>query len=261
MLYNRFISLAQAKANIKEANGQNITFVSFFLGLGYVLFIVFGGLLLGCLFGILSSLLTKQTQRMKEVEPLVMFSFAYLSYICAELFGWSGILALISCGLFQSRYAFRNISSESLSLVKYSVKLMSSSSECVLFLYLGMEIFQSFELNLSFLCWSLLFCFFIRFIVIFGLSVLINKYQCSEENISFQEQFIMSYAGLRGAMSFSLVLMIDQDLFPEARMFKSATLIIILFTVFVQGGTIEYWVSLFDIKQKKRRKSDNSGNN
>jgi NhaP-type Na+/H+ or K+/H+ antiporter len=136
---------------------------------------------------------------------------------------------------FQSGYAFKNISSESLSLVKYGVKLMSSSSECIIFLYLGMEIFQSFELNLSFLCWSLLLCFIIRFIVIFGLSFLINNYQCSEENISFQEQFIMSYAGLRGAMSFSLVLMIDQDLFQEARMFKSTTLIIILFTVFVQG--------------------------
>ena len=64
----------------------------------------------------------------------------------------------------------------------------------------------------------------------------------------------MSYAGLRGAMSFSLVLMIDQDLFPEAKMFKSTTLIIILFTVFVQGGTIKYWVKLFDIKQKKEDK-------
>ena len=33
-------------------------------------------------------------------------------------------------------------------------------------------------------------------------------------------------------------------------MFKSTTLIIILFTVFVQGGTIKYWVKLFDIKKK-----------
>merc|ERR1712128_68692 len=60
----------------------------------------------------------------------------------------------------------------------------------------------------------------------------------------------MSFAGLRGGMAFSLVLMIDKNLFPEARMFKSTTLIIILFTVFVQGGTIKYWVKLFDIKKK-----------
>ena len=79
----------------------------------------------------------------------------------------------------------------------------------------------------------------------------VTLYQCSKENnISFQEQFIMSYAGLRGEMSFSLVLMICQDLFfPDERMFKSATLIIILFTVFVQGGTIKYWIRLFEIER------------
>ena len=107
------------------------------------------------------------------------------------------------------------------------------------------------ELDLNFLFWTLLFCFFIGFVVIFGLSFLINKYQCSKgNNISFQEQLIMSYAVLRGEMSFSLVLMICQDLFfPDERMFKSATLIIILFTVFVQGGTIKYWIRLFEIER------------
>jgi len=35
-------------------------------------------------------------------------------------------------------------------------------------------------------------------------------------------------------------------------MFKTTTLLIVLFTVFVQGGTIKYWVKLFEMKPEKR---------
>merc|ERR1719233_503297 len=114
--------------------------------------------------------------------------------------------------------------------------MISSACECIIFLYLGMEIFQSFQLNISFFCWSLLLCFILRFATIFALSFLINAWQSKDQKISYQEQFIMAYSGLRGGMAFSLALMVNEELFPEANMFKTTTLLIVLFTVFVQGG-------------------------
>ena len=50
-----------------------------------------------------------------------------------------------------------------------------------------------------------------------------------------KEQFIMAYGGLRGAVGFSLVSMVNQSDVPAAQMFLTTTLAVIMFTVFLQG--------------------------
>jgi hypothetical protein len=52
-----------------------------------------------------------------------------------------------------------------------------------------------------------------------------------------QEQFIMSYGGLRGAVGFSLVKLIDKSIVPSAGIFVTATLAVIMSTVFIQVKT------------------------
>lgn len=58
----------------------------------------------------------------------------------------------------------------------------------------------------------------------------------------------MSYSGLRGAVGFSLVVLISNELVPAAPMFKTTTLVVVIFTVFFQGSTIKPLVKLLDIK-------------
>jgi NhaP-type Na+/H+ or K+/H+ antiporter len=48
----------------------------------------------------------------------------------------------------------------------------------------------------------------------------------------------MAYGGLRGAVSFSLVEMLKADDIKPRQMFVTTTLIVILFTVFVQVNSI-----------------------
>lgn len=65
----------------------------------------------------------------------------------------------------------------------------------------------------------------------------------------------MAYGGLRGAVGFSLVEMINADVIPPAQMFVTTTLAVVLFTIFIQGGTIKFLVNLLDIdKAKDERK-------
>ena len=59
--------------------------------------------------------------------------------------------------------------------------------------------------------------------------------------INLQEQFIAAYGGLRGAVGFSLVEMIDPNVVPPKQMFVTTTLAVVIFTVFFQ-------VKIFDIK-------------
>jgi len=62
------------------------------LGIVKFFVVIFGGLMVGVFFGLLSSFITKFTSSVKVVEPIIIFGFAYLSYIMAEMFHFSGII-------------------------------------------------------------------------------------------------------------------------------------------------------------------------
>lgn len=79
------------------------------------------------------------------------------------------------------------------------------------------------------------------------MSAIVNPYRVRK--INFQEQFIMAYGGLRGAVAFSLVAMLDETTVKAKPIFLTTTLLVILFTVFIQGGTIKWLVRLLNIKK------------
>ena len=45
-----------------------------------------------------------------------------------------------SCGLVQAHYSFKNISKKSYTTVKYFIKMLSATSDCVIFLFLGIAL-------------------------------------------------------------------------------------------------------------------------
>ena len=59
----------------------------------------------------------------------------------------------------------------------------------------------------------------------------------------------MAYGGLRGAVGFSLVTILPDE-HPLKDMFLLTTLVVIFFTVFIQGGTIKFLVSKLKIARK-----------
>merc|ERR1719508_194224 len=65
--------------------------------------------------------------------------------------------------------------------------------------------------------------------------------------IKFEEQFIMAYGGLRGAVGFSLACVLTKDQWYR-ELFLSTALSMVFFTVFLQGSTIKLLVKLFNIK-------------
>ena len=74
-------------------------------------------------------------------------------------------------------------------------------------------------------------CLICRFIAVYGLVWVVNKYRVKKINL--QEQFIMAYGGLRGAVGFSLVKMVKCTVEPR-NMFITTTLIVVMFTIFLQ---------------------------
>ena len=65
------------------------------------------------------------------------------------------------------------------------------------------------------------------------LTALANQYRLHK--LSPVDQFVMMYGGLRGAVAFALVLLIDSKKVPHADMFVTTTIAVVYWTVFVQA--------------------------
>lgn len=64
------------------------------------------------------------------------------------------------------------------------------------------------------------------------LASLANKFRLHQLN--GVEKFVMSYGGLRGAVAFALVLLIDPKIIKLQPLFVTTTIAVIYFTVFFQ---------------------------
>ncbi|XP_052104403.1 Na(+)/H(+) exchanger beta-like isoform X2 [Mytilus californianus] len=222
-----------------------------FLGIVSFFVVSFGGIAIGVVFGMITAVITKYTEHVRVIEPLSVFVLAYMSYLMAELFHFSGIISLIACGLTQAQYAFHNISTKSHTTVKYFSKMQSSISDCIIFVFLGIALFKKgmFERenwNPWFIIWTLVLCLLYRFLVVFLLTYFVNKSN-RVRRIGKDEQFIMAYGGLRGAVAFSLMDLLKAKNLPK-EMFTTTLMVLIFFTVFVQGITIKPLVKLLRVK-------------
>lgn len=79
-----------------------------------------------------------------------------------------------------------------------------------------------------------------------------NKFRLHQ--LSKVEKFVMSYGGLRGAVAFALVLLIDPKIVPLQPMFMTTTIAVIYFTVFIQGISIKPLVKILNVKTAEKRK-------
>ncbi|TRY63115.1 hypothetical protein TCAL_08230 [Tigriopus californicus] len=241
VLYNMMNTMAEI-----EAAGEVITLGQIGLGLASFVTVACGGLLIGIIMGVLTALITRTTSEVRVVEPLALFGMGYLAYVTAELFHWSGIISLIGCGIVQAHYAFKNISKKSYTTVKYFIKMLSATSDCIIFLFLGIALVEGPHYwHTGFVVWTISFTLICRFVGVYGLTFLANRRRIRKVNL--QEQFIMAYGGLRGAVGFSLVEMINKEVIPPKQMFVTTTLAVVMFTIFIQGGTIKFLVNLLEI--------------
>ena len=237
VLYNSMVALGSI---------EHVSTVDYFMVFLSFFTVVFGGFMIGCIIGLISSYIVKFTKQTRVIEPLIILTMSYLSYILAETIHWSGIISLIGCGVIQKRYAFRNMSRKSNITVKYAVKTMAAICDCMIFLFLGYVTITDHVWHTGFTLWTCLFCLIFRFASVYFLSFIINRTRVKP--ISLQEQFIMSYGGLRGAVGFSLAQVLsDQN--PFKQMFLTTTVFMVFFTVFIQGGTIKFLVNKLKIKK------------
>ncbi|XP_065724899.2 sodium/hydrogen exchanger 3 isoform X28 [Drosophila suzukii] len=222
-------------------------------GVGSFFVVALGGTAIGIIWGFLTGLVTRFTDHVRVIEPIFIFVMAYLAYLNAEIFHMSGILAITFCGITMKNYVESNISQKSHTTVKYALKMLSSSAETIIFMFLGVATVNNMHVwNTCFVLLTITFCSVFRVIGVILLSALANRFRLHK--LSRVDQFVMSYGGLRGAVAFALVLLVDENVVKQKNMFVTTTIAVIYFTVFLQGITIKPLVKILNVKRANKRK-------
>ncbi|XP_047240346.1 Na(+)/H(+) exchanger beta-like [Girardinichthys multiradiatus] len=222
-----------------------------FLGVVSFFVVSLGGILAGIIYGVLGAFTSRFTSHSRVIEPLFVFLYSYMAYLSAEVFHLSGIMSLIACGVIMRPYVEANISHKSYTTIKYFLKMWSSVSETLIFIFLGVSTVEGpHNWNWIFVIFTLILCLLSRVLGVVGLTFIINKFRIVK--LTKKDQFIVAYGGLRGAIAFSLgFLLTDNEM---KHMFLTAIITVIFFTVFVQGMTIRPLVELLAVKRKKESK-------
>ncbi|KAM4725375.1 sodium/hydrogen exchanger 3-like [Anableps anableps] len=238
-VFDAFVSLGGSAIDAKEIIKG---IISFFV-------VAFGGSLMGLVFGLLISLLSRCTKNIQIIEPGFIFVLGYLAYLTAEMLSLSAILSIVFCGVCCQKYINSNMDENSVQTIRYAMKVFANGSETIIFVFLGISAIDKtiWVWNTGFILLTLLFIFVYRFIGVFFLTWILNRFRLVP--IDFVDQVIMGYGGLRGAVAYGLATLLDETRIKEKNLMVSTTLIVVYFTVILQGLTMKPLVQWLKVKR------------
>ncbi|HAG83476.1 MAG TPA: sodium:proton antiporter [Cyanobacteria bacterium UBA12227] len=215
-------SLGTQEAGVPVLVARFLTFVGIGIGLGS---------LIG--FGI--SYLTQRFDLPLVEQSLTLVS-AYGTYIITEELGGSGVIGVVTMGLILGNFGSRIGMQPSTRLaVTQFWDFLAFFVNSMVFLLIGDQIsFGNLQGNLGLIGITVGAMLLTRAIAIYGLGLLSNTLAASE--ISFPEQTVLWWGGLRGSVSIALALSVPDSL-PEREETIAIVFGVVLFTLLVQGLT------------------------
>ncbi|XP_005215118.1 sodium/hydrogen exchanger 8 isoform X2 [Bos indicus] len=239
------------RKNMSDVSGWQ----TFLQALGYFLKMFFGSAALGTLTGLISALVLKHIDLRKtpSLEFGMMIIFAYLPYGLAEGISLSGIMAILFSGIVMSHYTHHNLSPVTQILMQQTLRTVAFLCETCVFAFLGLSIFSfPHKFEISFVIWCIVLVLFGRAVNIFPLSYLLNFFR--DHKITPKMMFIMWFSGLRGAIPYALSLHLDLEPMEKRQLIGTTTIIIVLFTILLLGGSTMPLIRLVDIEGAKARR-------
>uniref|UniRef100_A0A672G6B9 Sodium/hydrogen exchanger n=1 Tax=Salarias fasciatus TaxID=181472 RepID=A0A672G6B9_SALFA len=193
------------------------------------------------------------------LETALFFLMSWSTFLLAEACGFTGVVAVLFCGITQAHYTFNNLSPESQDRTKQLFELLNFLAENFIFSYMGLTLFsfQSHVFNPLFIIGAFVAVFLGRAANIYPLSFLLNLGRKNKIGSNFQH--VMMFAGLRGAMTFALSIR-DTATYARQMMF-STTLLIVFFTVWICGGGTMPMLSFMSIPVGVDSDQENSRRN
>lgn len=207
-----------------------------------------GSFVIGCGMSCINALVTKLTKlgSFPILETALLFLMSYCTFLAAEVANWSGIVAVLFCGITQQHYTYKNLTQESRIRTLQTFELMNFLAENFIFTYIGLSVFAftGHQWNPGFIAWSFFSIMVGRFLNIYPLSFLLNLGRTRTIPCNFQH--MMFFSGLRGAIAFALA--VRNTVSIPRQMMLTATLVIVIVSVIIFGGLTMPVLTLLGIR-------------
>lgn len=197
-----------------------------------------GGLAVGVVFGVITGYLLGKVGSDLFVEVTLTTTLAYVSFLVAEnLLHVSGVTATLAAGLIVGGWGRMKISASVREHLDQFWAYIAFISNALIFLMVGLRVnFSELGANAKLLAWTVVAMLVSRAIVIYGLMPLVRRVPGAEP-IGAAYRVVMFWGGLRGAVALAIVLSLPP--FPERETLVALVMGAVLFTLLVQGLTIE----------------------
>ena len=234
-----------------------------------------GSTVVGILIGCLSGFTTKQTTKGSELEARavrdgteleesgieahfevsIVLLFAYAAYVCADTNGLSGIMALFFCGITMGHYTKYNLSSAAMAVTSTGFHTCAFVAEAAVFTYLGIDFVladwssSNGHFHWGFIGLSVLAMLVSRAANIFPIAYVLNATVRKGRSMAFKSQFVLWYAGLRGAIAYALAKRWGGNKVTQA--VEGTTIMLVLLTTFILGSTVGTLVKKLNMEMGK----------
>ncbi len=191
-----------------------------------------GGLSIGFILGVLIS----QAIRFIDddlIETTLTTVLAFGSYIVAEQFHVSGVLAVVMAGIVSGNIGPKGMSPSTRILVFNFWEYAAFLANSVVFLLIGFQIDIAILIqNWQVISWAILAVLVARAVSVYGLSWI-------GPGAPLRYKHVLYWGGLRGAISLALALSLPLTLGQEREEIKAMAFGVVLFTLLVQGLTMK----------------------
>jgi sodium/hydrogen exchanger 8 len=217
--------------------------------MGGVLFIriLFGSIGIGILAALFLAFVMKYARLHSHVlEAGMVLLGSYAAYAGAEAVHCSGIIASLFCGIAMNHWTYHNFTYDGEMLSRRTVKMFSLLADTVIFFQVGQNIVVNVvDPDWNFIGITLLLCLVGRALNIIPLLSLYNCCAKEGRQVPFKHMLVMVHAGLRGAIAFALALKFPSQ---HIHVVINTCLWVILFTIFVLGGTCVAWLEMMGVE-------------
>jgi CPA1 family monovalent cation:H+ antiporter len=194
-----------------------------------------GGTVVGLVLGwIISRIIARVDDYLIETTLTTVLAFG--AYLLAERLHFSGVLAVVAAGLVNGNIGPQGMSPTTRIVLFNFWEYVAFLANSLVFLLIGLQVhIPTLAAAWQPVLWAVAAMLAARVVVVYGLSWVMNRWT---EPVPLRWQHVLTWGGLRGAISLALALSLPAALGPDRDLLRIMAFGVVLFTLLAQATTM-----------------------